>query len=239
MPVLLLKVIAGSRLYGTDTPESDTDHGEVWLEDLDSLFSLDPPGDMGQVVGEIDTQRHWFKKFMKLVVAGNPNVIEWLFAEGTRVLAEHEAFENIKGNISHILGYEGLIRSHLGYAEQQVQKMCVLTGSWGAERKKLVEKYGYDTKFAMHAIRLLCQLQTLAKHGWIAYPYPDYLKDAFREIRAGVLSKEDFLVMYEDARKITKEKSVGLKDHFKEKADLAVVTDLMKGVYQHVYSGRF
>ena len=47
-----------------------------------------------------------------------------------------------------------IMKKYGGYAKSQAQKIQQL-GSNGAVRSELVEKYGYDTKFFMHTVRLL------------------------------------------------------------------------------------
>lgn len=42
----------------------------------------------------------------------------------------------------------------LGSATSQIKQAANVTGNLGAKRKALIEKHGFDTKFAYHAIRV-------------------------------------------------------------------------------------
>lgn len=58
-------------------------------------------------------------------------------------------------------------------------------------RQELVSKYGFDTKFASHLIRLLKEGQELLATGDLRFPL--YCKDLLREIRAGKHSMDEVL----------------------------------------------
>lgn len=58
-------------------------------------------------------------------------------------------------------------------------------------RQELVSKYGYDTKFASHLIRLLKEGQELLATGGLRFPL--YSKDLLKEIRSGKYSMDEVL----------------------------------------------
>lgn len=76
---LIFMTIAGSRMYGTDTPESDVDKRGVCVPPKNSLLGFARNFEQQEVPGE-DTVIYSLKKFMQLAVDSNPNIIELLFA---------------------------------------------------------------------------------------------------------------------------------------------------------------
>jgi uncharacterized protein len=59
-------------------------------------------------------------------------------------------------------------------------------GQKNIHRAELEEKHGYDTKYAMHVIRLYGEARELMEHGRITLPRPN--RDELIEIRKGKYS---------------------------------------------------
>ena len=59
-------------------------------------------------------------------------------------------------------------------------------GQKNIHRADLEQKHGYDTKYAMHVIRLYGEAKELMEHGRISLPRPD--RDELVEIRNGKYS---------------------------------------------------
>ena len=75
---LIFKTIAGSYLYGTNTPESDTDIRGVCHQTAESLIGL--TGFEQYQDGKTDTTVYGLNKFCQLAAQCNPNIVELLFA---------------------------------------------------------------------------------------------------------------------------------------------------------------
>jgi predicted nucleotidyltransferase len=96
------------------------------------------------------------EKFLRLLAQGNPNVLYLLWLDPEYILRLTGAGRLILEARNLFLG-KHVYNSFKGYAEGQRKRMDLGTysGYMGAKRKALVEKHGYDTKQAAHAIRLL------------------------------------------------------------------------------------
>ena len=75
------------------------------------------------------------------------------------------------------------------------------TGQAGAHtnRPELVAAHGYDTKYAMHALRLGLQGIELLTTGRITLPVPPPHRDTLRAVRRGDLRLAEVLALVNDA----------------------------------------
>lgn len=105
---------------------------------------------------EWDSVIYEIRKFTRLIVQQNPNVLSTLWNEEKYNLIVESAGRDLINN-RHLFVSRQSYHSFTGYACGQLKKMTALAfeGYMGDKRKKLVEKYGYDTKNAAHLIRLL------------------------------------------------------------------------------------
>lgn len=79
----------------------------------------------------------------------------------------------------------------LGYLEAQRR---ALTGTRATARtRELSAEYGYDTKYAMHALRIGHQGLELLRTGRIALPVAEPARSGLREVRAGSVPLEEVL----------------------------------------------
>jgi hypothetical protein len=158
-PSLLLVGRRGSESNGTRIPSSNPDR------DLMGIIVPPDPWTLGlktwegaeEINGVWDVVLYDFRKFVRLLVKQNPNVLGmlWLEAEdymlvtpiADRLIAAREMFR------ARMPAYEAFS----GYARDQLQKMTTgkVNGTMGAKRKALVERFGFDCKNASQLVRLL------------------------------------------------------------------------------------
>jgi len=77
--------LVGSRAYGLHTPESDADYRGFYVAPSDDLLGLDRPVEQIEATGPVDLCVYELGKFCDLALAGNPNVLEVLWADALRV----------------------------------------------------------------------------------------------------------------------------------------------------------
>jgi uncharacterized protein len=92
------------------------------------------------------------RKWARLALAGNPTVLLVLFAPDHEVVFRDEAGAELAANAHRFVSRLAASR-YLGYLKGQ---KAAMTGQPGAHtnRPELVAVHGYDTKYAMHALRL-------------------------------------------------------------------------------------
>ncbi|MGH1541326.1 MAG: nucleotidyltransferase domain-containing protein [Arenicella sp.] len=97
-------------------------------------------------------------KYFRLLMENNPNIIDSLFVPDSCVLYATSIGKLIREQRQVFL-HKGCWVKFKGYAYGQMHK--IRTKQPEGKRKELVEKYGYDVKFAYHVVRLLNEVEQL------------------------------------------------------------------------------
>jgi predicted nucleotidyltransferase len=145
---IILAGITGSRSYGLDTPESDTDIRGVWVAPTDQVLGIFPFKE-SIVTTDPDVQIHEVSKFIRLALKPNPACLELLWldfyigatAEGKLLLENRRIF--LSDKVRYSFG---------GYALDQAKKLT-------APGNNSVKKRG--AKHARYCMLLLDQLEQL------------------------------------------------------------------------------
>lgn len=191
--------VGGSALHGAKVSGyDDLDIYGVYVEPPEKILGVDAyehfvwstsGPDRKNDASDIDITLYGLRKWANLACKGNPSILHALFAKNTLTAPAGEF--DTWFNAVQKYRFEFLCRDHykafLGFASAQLMRM---TGarSRNVTRPDLVEKYGYDTKFAMHIIRLLVECEELMRTGEITLPSPE--KDLLIGIRNGEHTEE-------------------------------------------------
>jgi len=233
---LLFRGTTGSTLYGTDNADSDVDYGEVYLEKPEAMLGVDPIGKLSHLVSDDnDRQRHWLHRWCYLCMKGNPNVLEYLFIPESLIEEVHPLFKELfLDDPTIFLFRKGLFKAHHGFADQQIVKMTKGNDA-GWKRKQYVAKYGYDIKFAAHALRLMFQLKEIASTGTVIYPYEEGMRNQILEVRNGHLTLDEFKAAYA----VLKAEVIALEDksypHIQDEWDSTEVNARLLQFYKEVW----
>ncbi len=188
----------GSRAYGTNTVHSDRDLIRVVIEPREFITGLSEFRPKHRTTAEAggrsfaddtDTVTYGMQKYIGLAIDGNPQVMATLWLED--FIERHPLFNNIQAYrwlcISTNAG-----RKYMGYMKSQRYNLEGLKGG-KTNRPELVHTHGYDTKFAMHAVRLGYQGVELMRTGEIKLPMQGVALQTCLDIRAGKWPKEQTL----------------------------------------------
>ena len=119
-PSVIFRGIAGSRAYGTATPESDTDIRGVFVVPSAEYVRLTPPP--RQVSDERNDRTYYsLLRFCELASEANPTALEMLFLPEDCILFEAPAFRILRDNRAAFISRRA-VDSHLGYAVSQIKK---------------------------------------------------------------------------------------------------------------------
>lgn len=222
---MILRVQVGSGVHGTSiSGQDDRDEMGVCLEPAEFVTGLArvPNGLTGATdsvpfeqyerhtvwdrsggtsnrsgAGDLDVVIYSARKWCRLALAGNPTVLLALFVPDHDVVFRNEAGAELVNNthrfVSRLSG-----NRFLGYLQSQ---KAAMTGGVGAHtnRPELVAVHGYDTKYAMHALRLGIQGVELLSTGRITLPVPEPNLSYLRSIRNGELGLDEVTKAVESA----------------------------------------
>ena len=119
---LIVKHLAGSRAYGTSTPESDTDYRGVFCADPINLLTPFFPVREVEDETEEDTKLYELAHFMKLCLDCNPNVVETLWVDDSAIIATSEAYEHLRAHRHELLSSK-IAFTTSGYALAQLKRI--------------------------------------------------------------------------------------------------------------------
>lgn len=102
--------------------------------------------------------------YFHLCMENNPNMLASLFLPIECVLHTTSVGTMVREK-RHIFLHRGAWHRFKGYAYSQLAKMETKSPVEGSNRAVTVEKYGYDTKFAYHLVRLLYEVEQILTTG--------------------------------------------------------------------------
>jgi uncharacterized protein len=200
----ILKGVVGSTAHGTAVDgQDDRDEMGVFIEPpeyvcgltpLDHYLYRDRPEGVRSGPGDLDLVLYSLRKFCRLASQGNPSVILLLWLPthitlkplGSALIELREAFVSRESGARF-----------LGYLVAQKMKMRG-EKAHTVNRPELVAKYGYDTKFAMHALRLGFEGIELMTHGRLTLPVAEPNLTTLRAVRTGQLDEAEALRLIEE-----------------------------------------
>ncbi|HEX3959606.1 MAG TPA: nucleotidyltransferase domain-containing protein [Trebonia sp.] len=141
----------------------------------------DRPGGVAERsgAGDLDVVIYSARKWARLALDGNPTVLLVLFVPDEEVMFRNEAGAQLVANAHRFVSARAAAR-FLGYLRGQQARIC-----GRSRRPELVTTHGFDTKHAMHALRLGLQGAELLATGRITLPVPEPDRSYLRAIRRG------------------------------------------------------
>jgi hypothetical protein len=203
----VLLVRTGSQLFGTSVSTTpDNDEVGIFVEGQDSVFSADPlyrridqisyrtardelGRDARSTAVDTDGQLLSLNHFMRETAKGNPNTITLLFAPRAYILAK-DCWEVVAGLITH---RERFISKTMGtrYLRYLINQREMYLDNPKVKRPELVDRYGFDTKGAYHAMRVGLQGYELMATGKISLPMVTACRTYLLGVRRGMYSKAE------------------------------------------------
>lgn len=196
----ILKSTVGSQLYGTNLDMGDNDEMAIYIDSPESVLGFLPQREdyvwrtagNGERSGPEDTDliSYSLKKYLKLATNGNPTMLLPLFAPDYMLLNCTKEGQELRAMRSHFLSQKAVHR-FLGYMRSQKERMLGQSKRHVPNRPELIEKYGYDTKYAAHALRLSLQGLEIAQFGTLSLPMRADDREHVLAVRRGEFSREE------------------------------------------------
>lgn len=140
---------------------------------------------------DIDLNVYGMAKWVRLIINGNPSHLLPLFAPETLIYHQNWAGKMLRENRHLFLAREHAQR-FLGYLNKQRQHM-VGDLAPRTNRPELVEKYGYDTKYAYHSLRIAMQGIELMSKANIVLPMVEHQRRYLIDVREGRYTQSEVL----------------------------------------------
>lgn len=188
----ILRGLVGSTVHGLSNPGTDDrDEMGVCIEPPEYVIGLKrfehcvartQPEGTPSGPGDVDLTVYGLRKFCRLAAKGSPTVLLLFFVRGEDVLYRDDLGEELQALAPAFLS-KRTGSAFLGYLDAQARS---LRGDRHATRtRELSELHGYDTKFAMHALRIGYQGLELLETGSISLPVREPIRTHLRDVRAG------------------------------------------------------
>jgi uncharacterized protein len=160
---VIYRCIVGSKAFGLDHSQSDTDRRGIYLPSAEIHWSL--YGIPEQLENHENQECYWeLQKFLLLALKANPNVLECLY---TPLREYYTPIAEELLSIREIFLSQLVYQTYNGYVMSQFKKMEQDIRARGEVR----------LKHAMHLIRLLLSGITILKSGFVPVKVEDYRQD--------------------------------------------------------------
>lgn len=177
---VLLTLVSGSHMYNCADVESDVDFLAVYQWPTKDLVGLMKPPEV-LTNKQPDWQAHEIGKFCRMLMKGNPSIVECLFTDALYDMKD--AFRSLRWMRDEFLN-QVTLEQYMGYANGQLARM--------KSHKSLHTASGrYNTKWAYHLIRLLLDAEAIVNENAPSVQKTGQDLVLLKNIRAGVYSPEE------------------------------------------------
>jgi predicted nucleotidyltransferase len=156
---------------------------EHWIERTQPEGARSGPGDLDLVAYNL-------RKYMRLALKGHPTVLLLLFVPDELTLVETDLGRRLR-ELGPAIVSKRAGHGYLGYLRGQKERLLGIRGQKRVTRPELVEAHGFDTKYAMHALRLGYQGVELLETGRLTLPMPEPERSRVMAVRRGERSLDE------------------------------------------------
>jgi uncharacterized protein len=192
----ILRAVVGSTLHGLALEGTDDrDEMGVCIEPPEYVIGLrqfeqwvyrTKPEGVRSEAGDLDLAIYSLRKYARLALNGNPTILLLLFAPPEYLLDLNEAGAELQA-LAPSFASKRAIRAFLGYLTAQKQRLLGERGQKRTKRPELEAAHGYDTKYAMHMLRLGYQGVEFGTTGRLTLPMDSEVRDHVMAVRRGEL----------------------------------------------------
>lgn len=193
-----LEVVMGSTAYGVAEDDSDWDVYGIAIPPKSYVFphlggEIEGFGTPGPRFGvwqkhhvraddrEYDFSIYGIVKFFDLAMTNNPNMVDAIFVPQNCVLSCTRIGRMIL-DARRLFLHRGAFHKFRGYAHAQLHKMRGDRERPEGKRRDMVDRFGYDVKFAYHLVRLLDECEQILESGDLVLGRN---REILKEIRRG------------------------------------------------------
>jgi predicted nucleotidyltransferase len=248
----ILRGIVGSRVHGLHIEDGleDRDEMGICIEPIEKAVGVHAPfeqfiyrsaaeregrHDAPSQGGDLDLTIYSLRKYVRLALKGNPTILLLLFAPLQSLTELQSIGGQLRDLVPEIISRQAG-RAFLGYLQAQRQRMLGERGNGGHGRPRavLMEKFGFDTKYAMHMCRLGLQGVELMKSGRLVLPMTEPDRSWLMDVRLGRIDQQEVLTRTGETERELKDllDTAPIREH----PDEAAVEEWMTLVYFRQWS---
>jgi len=200
----ILRGVVGSTVHGTSiASSSDRDEMAICIEPkeylvgfktFEQLIQRDKPDGVRSEPGDLDLTTYGLRKWCRLALKGNPSILLLLFVPGPYLIERTPIGKELQ-ELFWAFASRQAIEPYLGFIRQQRERLAGDRHGHIPVRPELVAKYGYDTKYAGHILRLGFQGVEYLTTGRLTLPMPEASRQCVLSVRRGEWPIEKVLTL--------------------------------------------
>src|SRR5215831_16803839 len=202
----ILRGLVGSTVHGLNVNDriEDRDEMGICIEPLAEAMALWAPFEQfiyrsaaeregrenaRSSAGDLDLTIYSLRKWMRLALKGNPTILLLLFTPDDQLVYCDALGRELRSLARQIISRR-VQSPYLGYLQAQKQRLTGERGQKRIHRPELEEMYGFDTKYAMHMLRLGFQGVELLTTGRLSLPMREPERSYLLDVRRGKVSEQ-------------------------------------------------
>lgn len=150
--------------------------------------------------GDLDLVAYSLHKWLRLALSGNPTVLLLLFTPPEHTLLRTPRGQALQALAPAIVSQRAGPR-YVGYLRAQKERLLGTRGQRRVNRPELIEAHGFDTKYAMHVLRLGEQGIELMQTGRLTLPMPEPSRSRVMAVRAGDVRYDETVEAIEEVER--------------------------------------
>ena len=203
----ILRGLVGSTVHGLNVNDGIEDRDEmgICIEPLEEAMALWAPFEQfiyrsaeeregrqnaRSTAGDLDLTIYSLRKWTRLALKGNPTIMLLLFTPDDQLVFCDALGAELRALTPSIVSRR-VQGPFLGYLQAQKQRLTGERGQKRIHRPELEEMYGFDTKYAMHMLRLGFQGRELLTTGRLSLPMQDPERSFLLDVRRGKIGEEE------------------------------------------------
>ncbi|HZS24211.1 MAG TPA: nucleotidyltransferase domain-containing protein [Gaiellaceae bacterium] len=201
-PSTVLLGLVGSTVHGLTVDDADDrDEMGICIEPPEYVVGLrrfaqwvyrTQPEGARSGPGDTDRTVYSLRKWCRLALNGNPTVMLLLHVPEEQCSILEPPGRELRANKEWFWSRRAG-RAYLGYMARQRDRMTGARGQMRVNRPELIERYGFDTKYAGHVLRLGYQGIEFLQTGSLTLPMRDPERSHILDVRNGHVSFREVL----------------------------------------------
>lgn len=210
----IVRGLVGSTVHGLNVNDGIEDRDEmgVCVEPFEEAMALWDPfeqfiyrtaaeregrSNARSTGGDLDLTIYGLRKWTRLAIKGNPTIMLLLFTPEDQLVFCDELGAELRALAPAIVSRRAQ-GPFLGYLQAQKQRLTGERGQKRIHRPELEAMYGFDTKYAMHMLRLGFQGVEMLTTGRLSLPMREPERAFLLDVRLGKVSEQECLKRADD-----------------------------------------